>query len=273
MRTARMQLKRGWVPRVAFCVAAAGLAGAATPGFPQSAAPPAVKELIARLRSAKADERTRAACDLAKRGGKAAPAIGVLIETLADPAPVDRRVCHPESMHESDPTSPGQQAAAALIAIGSPALEPLIAALTDPRWVARKNAAWALGALDDRRAVDPLMRALKDAEAGVRHNAAWALGALDDSRAVPALLSTLSDPDAEARAQAAWALGAIDDRRATEGLSRALKDRDAEVREQAAWALGAIGDPRAAPALVEAARDPEREVRRQVIWALGALSK
>jgi hypothetical protein len=110
MRTARIELKRRGLARAALVLAAAGLIGAATPGLAQS---PAVQELIARLRSAGAAERTRAACDLAKRGGKAAPAIGALIETLADPAPVDRRVCHPESMYESDPSSPGQEAAAA----------------------------------------------------------------------------------------------------------------------------------------------------------------
>jgi HEAT repeat protein len=42
----------------------------------------------------------------------------------------------------------------------------------------RKQAAWALGALGDQRAVRGLMTCLKDADAGVRKQAAWALGAI-----------------------------------------------------------------------------------------------
>jgi HEAT repeat protein len=42
----------------------------------------------------------------------------------------------------------------------------------------RKQAAWALGAIGDSRAVQGLMKALKDTDAGVRKQAAWALGAI-----------------------------------------------------------------------------------------------
>jgi HEAT repeat protein len=44
----------------------------------------------------------------------------------------------------------------------------------------RTQAAWALGAIGDARAVPGLTRALKDADAGVRKQAAWALGAIGD---------------------------------------------------------------------------------------------
>jgi HEAT repeat protein len=57
--------------------------------------------------------------------------------------------------------------------------------------------------------VDGLIGALGDAVAAVRKQAAWALGALGDSRAVQALMKTLKDSDAGVRKQAAWALGAI----------------------------------------------------------------
>src|SRR5919112_1712197 len=76
--------------------------------------------------------------------------------------------------------------------------------------------------------------------------AAWALGAIGDKRAVAPLTETLRRDAAEsAREQAAWALGAIGDRGATEALGAALKDASADVREQAAWSLGAIGEARA----------------------------
>jgi len=189
--------------------------------------------------------RVRAACTLKAEGRRAVQAIPALVELLADPTPVDRAVCGDRrSWWKSvplDETSPGEQAAAALVAIGSASLAPLAEATRGPQWVARRNAVWALGALDDSRAVPPVIAALTDAEAPVRRQAAWALGALDDRQAVEALIAALGDVDAEVREQAAWALGAIGDRRATGALAGALKDASAKVRAQAAWALGAIG--------------------------------
>jgi HEAT repeat protein len=54
-----------------------------------------------------------------------------------------------------------------------------------------------------------LIGALSDSAAGVRKQAAWALGAIGDGRAVNALTKSLKDTDAGVRKQAAWALGAI----------------------------------------------------------------
>ena len=53
------------------------------------------------------------------------------------------------------------------------------------------------------------MRALTDQAAGVRSQAAWALGAIGNSRALNGLLSALKDQDASVRRQAAWAIGVI----------------------------------------------------------------
>ena len=82
-------------------------------------------------------------------------------------------------------------------------------ALTDSSDRVRKQAAWALGAVDDRRAVDALVRALKDQNSGVREQAAWALGAIGDSQALPGLLPALKDANSGVRRQAAWAIGVI----------------------------------------------------------------
>ena len=170
-----------------------------------------------------------------------------------------------------DLTSPGEQAAAALVAIGTRAFQPVLGALHSAVWIARRNAAWALGAFDDQRAVAALIDTLKDREPGVREQAAWALGALDDAGAVQALISALKDPDPRVRRQAAWALGAIDDARASSALSAALTDQDDRTREQAAWALGAIDDSTAVPALLRALTDSGDRVRKQAAWALGAI--
>jgi HEAT repeat protein len=229
------------------------------------------------LRSADPVARTRAACDLRELGSQAAPAVTRLVALLDDGSPVDGGVCGERTWGNgrfrgvNETTTPGEQAASALVAIGTPAFEPLTKALAGPAWIARSNAAWALGALGNRRAVPMLSRLLGDTESNVRKRSAWALGALDASEAVPALVEALKDSDADVRQQVAWALGAIGDRRAVDGLMVALSDTSPGVRKQAAWALGAIGDKRAVSALMKGLKDSDAGVRKQSAWALGAI--
>lgn len=220
------------------------------------------------------ETRTRAACGLRELGAAAAAAIPALVNVLGDGSPVDPTVCALRWWgRQGNLTSPGEQAASALVSIGSRAFEPVLGALKSGLWVARRNAAWAMGALADRRAVDALIAALTDSEASVREQVAWALGALSDRTATPALIDRLKDSDDRVRRQAAWALGAIDDARAVDGLIGALGDKSAEVRKQAAWALGAIGDSRALPGLLPALKDADPGVRRQAAWAIGVVGR
>jgi HEAT repeat protein len=203
------------------------------------------------LASADPAVRTRAACELRTFGAQATPFMPRLAALLDDASPVDAAVCGERTWrfralrHGSgqgdDLTTPGEQAASALVAIGAPSQPVLLEALHRPVWVARRNAAWALGALDASEAVPALIEALKDTDAGVREQVAWALGSIGDRRAVDGLVGALGDSVAGVRRQAAWALGSIGDQRAVQGLMRALKDADAGVRKQAAWALGSIG--------------------------------
>jgi HEAT repeat protein len=234
-------------------------------------------DLAARLRDA--DPRTRiiAACDLQRMGTASRAAIAALVERLADASPVDPKICGEDRYYWSkdiEPqTSPGEEAAAALVAIGTESLPSLIAAARAPQWVARRNAVWALGALRDGRGVPPALAALADREPPVRRVAAWSLGALDADVAVTALIDALGDSDAGVRSQVAWALGAIRDPRAVDGLIKALKDQDDGVRAQAAWALGAIRDRRASDPLAAALKDANPRVRRQAAWALGSIGR
>lgn len=220
------------------------------------------------------ETRTRAACGLRELGAAAADAIPALVNVLGDGSPVDSTLCALRWWGGmGNLTSPGEQAASALVSIGSRAFEPVLGTLKSALWVARRNAAWAMGALADRRAVEALIAALNDSEAAVREQVAWALGALSDRAAAPALIERLKDSDDRVRRQAAWALGAIADARAVEGLIGALGDKSAEVRKQAAWALGAIGDSRALGGLLPALKDADPGVRRQAAWAIGVVGK
>ena len=234
-------------------------------------------DLVARLRDADPRVRAVAACDLQRLGSSARGAIAALVERLPDASPVDPKVCGEDRYYWSrdidQQTSPGEEAAAALVAIGTESLPSLVTATRAPQWVARRNAVWALGALDDARGVTPALGALADREPPVRRVAAWALGALDSDQAVTALIAALGDADAGVRSQVAWALGAIRDRRAVDELIKTLKDQDEAVRMQAAWALGAIRDQRAGDALAALLKDSSPKVRRQAAWALGTIGR
>jgi HEAT repeat protein len=233
--------------------------------------------LATRLRDADPRTRAIAACDLQRMGSAARGVIDALVERLSDASPVDPKICgqdrHYWSKDIEQQTTPGEEAAAALVAIGTESLPSLITAARAPQWVARRNAVWALGALHDGRGVPPALAALADRELPVRRVAAWALGALHSDVAVNALIDALGDADASVRSQVAWALGAIRDPRAVDGLIKALKDQDDGVRMQAAWALGTIRDRRASDALAAALKDSSPRVRRQAAWALGSIGR
>jgi HEAT repeat protein len=94
-----------------------------------------------------------------------------------------------------------------LIQIGTPAVEPLIAALQDSRWEVRFAAARALGRIGDPRAVEPLIAALKEEDG--RSSAARAPGEIGDARAVEPLIFALKDEDIGVRSAAAKALDEI----------------------------------------------------------------
>ena len=244
--------------------------------FGAGAAGQTTAPLTTRLHDRNPLERAKAACEARNLGDGARPILSDLAAMLSDDAEVPPDACDDRgpwsNISEATPTTPGEKAAAALVAIGTAAYESLASALRAPQWHARKNAAWALGALDDGRAVDPLIAALRDTEPPVRRSAAWALGAVDDRKAVPALVGALRDADSSVRAQAAWALGAIDSTEAVPGLTAALGDADPTVRAQAAWALGAIDDPRPVPELSRLVQqDADAKVRSQAAWALGAI--
>ena len=240
--------------------------------------PPSAKDLstvIEMLRSPDPVVRVSVACARNVFDASAAAAIPALIDLLDDAEPVSPEVCredHRRWWGDEHPITAGQEAARALIRIGIASFDPLVKALGSAGATARRNAAWALGALDDQRAVIPLLGVLRDTDENVREQVSWALGALDDARAVRPLAGMLRDAAPRVRRQAAWALGAIDDAAAVDALVAALKDSDAHVREQSAWALGAIGDARASLGLSLALKDSESRVRRQAAWALGAIA-
>jgi len=122
------------------------------------------------------------------------------------------------------------------------ALVPLVKALSDEDRDIRKDAASALGEIDDERAVEPLIKALSDDNWLVRSTAARVLGFFSDARAVESLIRALGDEHDDVRDDAASALGKIGDARAVVPLIKALGDEDRYVREAAKEALEKLAD-------------------------------
>ena len=186
------------------------------------------------------------------------------------------------------------------VEIGTPAVEPLIAALKHEEWWRRRYVAKALGEIGDPRAVKPLIALLDysyDRE-GVHEAAAQALinigalaveplvatlknksslvvvevlGKIGDSRAVEPLISILKDENSDVRKTAAEAFGEIGDPQAVEPLIDALEDKDWGVRLAAVRALGKIGDRRAMESLLLALKEEEELVRKAAAEALRQL--
>lgn len=108
----------------------------------------AIAHHISILKTGKAQEKAAAAYWLGQQHTVAAPAVNPLVNLLGDSSEVN------PLKYRSSPIATrmtlGEEVAAALVNIGHPSIDALIRVLkTSPLAEARKNAAWALGALHD----------------------------------------------------------------------------------------------------------------------------
>ena len=88
-----------------------------------------------------------------------------------------------------------QDATEALVELGEPAIEKLVAALRNKDENVRKQSVIILGRIKDPAAIDPLVEMLKDKDWFVRLTAAAALEKIGDERGREAIKSLLQDPD------------------------------------------------------------------------------
>lgn len=133
-------------------------------------------------------------------------------------------------------------------AVGTPAIEPLLA--TCKETLAGPSNNWAshiieaLGRLPDTRVADYILSLINQPLGESNLEAAiYALGRLNDRRAVKPLIDILENKTNYwgCRKAAASSLGKLGDNRAIEPLLNTLEDKDKLVRDAAANALGQLG--------------------------------
>jgi HEAT repeat protein len=178
----------------------------------------------------------------------------------------------------TSPDVPMREVAAYGLGMVRPAassVDPLITALRDASPGVRANAAWALGRIDNGKALAPIVGLFRDSDVKVREAAVVAAGHIDSNTTIPALIRVLQNDESPAvRRVAAWALGQRYAREANEVLGERLgKESDARVREMIAWALGNGHSRTSSTALANALRrDADENVRETAAWALGEMN-
>jgi len=124
-----------------------------------------------------------------------------------------------------------EQAMLALVATGKAAVEPLSAAMKDPKWETRYRAAEALGKLADEKAIQPLIQGLQDSREHVRYMAAKGLTGLGDTSAVDPLIILLKDENPVVRIMTTKALSAFGGKKVSAAINEALeRETDENVR-------------------------------------------
>ena len=240
---------------------------------------PDIEELGRKLQSSDAEERREAAVDLGQSGPTAVPhlfrALGdkdwrvrkTAVEALVGLADgqVVAGLVHALSTHDN--AGARNSAIEALVHIGGPAVNTLLASLDTPDPDVRKFIVDILGDIRDPRGVPALIARLGDSDENIRVAAAEALGKTRDGRAVDALLACLMVTDQGwLDYAAAEALGEIGDERALGPLLAALGR--SSLREPVLESLGKIGNVDTLAPLIAGLADPLRIVREVSLIAL-----
>jgi protein-S-isoprenylcysteine O-methyltransferase Ste14 len=155
-----------------------------------------------------------------------------------------------------------------LVAMGEPAVDPILGLLERRDPDRRALAADALRELRSEQAVPALCAALSDPDENLRYHATAALGAIGSADARPALLPLLDDPAVHVRMEAMRHLAALGASEVVDRAPELLADSRVWIRVGGVAALGALGTEHGIPLVTERLEDESPEVRREAVIAL-----
>lgn len=122
--------------------------------------------------------------------------------------------------------------------------------------------------LQDKRDTQSLLQYFNRQEADYRREAALAMGSVQDSLAIPGLIDLLHDEYVDVRLAAAYSLGQIKNSNAEEGLMNALEEEDVPLIRRELWeSLGKCSD-QAGIKLMSEYRAEDSLEREGLAWAL-----
>ena len=235
-----------------------------------------VDPLIERLSDEEAEVREMAAFALGVLGDPRARA--PLVAALADPSPLVQGSAAEALGLIGDPASAeavGKMVTAAF-ATFSGAAQPPGEADDGRRDTVTSACRLGIFALVRLKGYPPLASAVLDARGEPRLTwwpIAYALGRLEDKRALPALLTLARDSHPYTRSFAVKGLGALKDPSAMPALVPLIASGDRPVRIEAIRAVGRIGDRSAAAPLLQIIRDgkADPQIRLEAVTAIGGI--
>jgi HEAT repeat protein len=211
------------------------------------------------------------------KDARAIPALIIELETI-DECDDDDEECQEQGKRSiAEQGSLYEELSGALINIGKPAINPLIALLDHKERKLRHFAVNILSAIeysfDDNQAVPALIPKLKDEDPVVRAATAYGFSSFQDTQTIEPLLEALKDIDPKVRQFAVYALAQFEDSRFFEPFITILKNKDevSLVRATVARHLCDIEHPLTFESLLEALDDDDPAVRASADYALGDL--
>lgn len=197
--------------------------------------PSNIRNKIILLFSKAPGERIKAAKALGAMGQRSYPAVPYLIELLDDQARAEN--LFDKEYNVFNPLGPAgtfvcSQVIDALVRIGSPAVDPLIAAFyKSQRPYQRQNALFALKRINDFRILDFLINVLfKESDANLRMWAAQGLGdSLQQAAIAPLLVSLEKEQDMQVLGYIITSLGKLRAQQAIDPLIETLKDKKLSI--------------------------------------------
>lgn len=197
--------------------------------------PSDIRIKIIQLLSKAPGERIKAAKALGAMGQRSYLAVPYLIELLDDRAKAEN--LFDKAYNTINPLGPAgtfvcSQVIDALVRIGSPAVEPLIAAFyKSQRPYQRQNALYALKRINDFRILNFLINVLfKESDSNLRMWAAQGLGdSLQQAAIAPLLVSLEKEQDVQVLAYVMMSLGKLRAQQAIDPLIETLKDKKLSI--------------------------------------------